>query len=87
MRGRDLEVDGDSMYVEEGELGKRSVLKMMDPKKPSQAEINEHELTHLPFRSWCKHCIMGRGKESPHKKAKEGEAMMPEIHSDFMFLA
>ena len=23
--------------------------------KPSQREIDEHERTHMPFRSWCKH--------------------------------
>ena len=36
---------------EEGEAGKRSVLQMMDAKLPSKAEIEEHELTHLPYRN------------------------------------
>ena len=25
------------------------------PTKPSNDEVNEHMLTHLPFRSWCPH--------------------------------
>ena len=52
----------------EGESGSRSVLKMLDPKLPSKAEREEHELTHLPYRNWCKYCVQGRGKEAPHKK-------------------
>ncbi len=27
--------------------------------KPSVKEVEDHERTHLPFRSWCKHCVMG----------------------------
>ena len=25
--------------------------------KPTPEEVAEHELTHLPFRSWCSHCV------------------------------
>ena len=69
-----------------GEAGKRDTLKMLDPKLPSKAEVEEHELTHLPYRNGCKHCVAGRGKEGPHKKTKEKEVSMPEVHWDFMFL-
>ena len=33
--------------------GKRRVLKMLDPKRPSRAEVEEHEETNLPYRIWC----------------------------------
>ena len=46
----------------------RDVRKMVDPLLPSQKEIDAHELTHLPFRNWCRHCMRGRGKEMAHKK-------------------
>ena len=26
---------------------------------PSQLEIDEHNLTHLPFRDWCPYCVQG----------------------------
>ena len=72
---------------EDGEAGKRDILRMLDPKLPSRAEVEEHELTHLPYRNWCRHCVKGRGKEAPHKKQNaEKEAGMPEVHWDFMFL-
>ena len=29
----------------------------------NEQERIEHEMTHLPFRSWCRHCITGRGRE------------------------
>ena len=31
--------------------------------KPTQRERKEHEeATHVPFRDWCAHCMMGRGR-------------------------
>ena len=33
------------------EAGSREVVKMNDPKLPSEEEIKQHELTHLPFRN------------------------------------
>ena len=42
---------------EEPEAGMRKPAKMNDPKEPSAEERREHELTHLPYRNWCKHCV------------------------------
>ena len=36
-----------------GESGVRSPKKMQDPRVPTQAEVDEHNMTHLPYRSWC----------------------------------
>ena len=38
---------------------------------PTAKEVEEHERTHIPFRSWCKHCIMGRAMNSPHFQIKD----------------
>ena len=35
---------------------------------PEQDEIDEHNTTHLPFRSWCPHCVQGRGVSAAHRK-------------------
>ena len=37
-------------------------------------------MTHLPFRSWCRHCITGSGREEDCRKASEEERQVPEIH-------
>ena len=43
------------------------------PILPSRAEIEEHELTHTPFWSWCVHCMRGNARMDPHKRATDEE--------------
>ncbi len=76
------EVGGDDS---EEEAGNRKVQKMQDPKLPKECDIQDHNLTHLPFRSWCRHCVRGRGKEMPHKKLQDEPGMI-ELHADLCFL-
>ena len=54
--------------------------------KPSQREIEEHERTHLPFRSWCKHCVMGRAQSTPHYHRDHSEDKVPTISWDYWFI-
>ena len=63
----DEEVGDDEVGEAAGEES-RKVKKMMDPLLPSEDEVREHQLTHLPFRNWCHHCVRGRGKEMNHTK-------------------
>ena len=51
-----------------------------DPGRPSQAEIDEHCIDHLPFRSWCECCVRGRGTGEQHRPA--GESQVPIIAFD-----
>ena len=46
----------------------------------TRAEVDEHMLTHLPYRNWCPHCIRGRGARSP------GPEDVHEIHLDYCFI-
>ena len=40
--------------------------------RPTQREREEHVATHVPFRDWCAHCMMGRGRTHPPRcKAEE----------------
>ena len=41
------------------------------PYTPTKAEVYEHEVTHLPYRTWCKHCVKGRGVSTPHRKGNK----------------
>ena len=83
-------IDKDKFEAEDGveeeieEHGRREVAKMMDPRLPSKAEVDAHNLTHLPYRSWCTHCVRGRGKESAHTMTKR-ESDMHEFHFDWAF--
>ena len=39
-----------------------------DPHQPTEQEIKEHNVTHLPHRSWCPVCVKARGREDMHRK-------------------
>ena len=78
--GHSEEVEG-----EEVEHGKRDIKKMNDPRKPSEADVIEHNMTHLPYRSWCRHCVRGRGEELPHLSGGDAP-IIPEVHMDFCFM-
>ena len=56
------------------------------PTRPSQEEVDEHMITHLPFRSWCPHCIRGKSKGKPHKKSNQGNREIPTVALDYMFM-
>ena len=66
---------------EEEELGARKAARRHDLRRPSEQERIEHEMTHLPFRSWCRHCIRRCGS-----KATEEERQVTQIHLDYMFM-
>ena len=54
---------------------------------PKGHEGIEHEMTHFPCRSWCRHCASGRrGKEEDCRRATTHKRNVPEIHVDFMFI-
>ena len=55
--------------------------------KPSKKEVEEHMITHIPFRDWCPHCVRGKSKSVPHRKRKEGkEEEVPVISVGYMFM-
>ena len=36
--------------------------------QPSRQEVQEHELTHIPYRSWCVHCVRRAGRSDAHRR-------------------
>ena len=45
------------------------------PTQPSEVERELHNLTHLPFASWCEVCLRSRTRDNPHRTMpKEEEA-------------
>ena len=75
-----LEFEGEP----EAEAGRRNPLKVQDPQLPSEEEVKCHELTHLPYRSWCSHCVRGKGKAIDHRK-QNTDPKIPEVHVDYCF--
>ena len=56
-----------------------------DPGDPTQAEIDEHNVDHLPYRSWCECCVMGRGTGEQHRGGSESR--VPVIAFDYLFVS
>ena len=54
-----------------------------DPGAPSQEEIDEHEVDHMPYRSWCEECVKGRGTGESHKTSKT-ESKVPVVAFDYL---
>ena len=69
----------------EEEAASRAPVKVADPKLPSAEEVETHNLTHLPYRSWCPHCVRGKGKTMDHRRAGRGKTI-PELHVDYCFM-
>jgi hypothetical protein len=65
--------------------GNQFVKKMIDPKLPSQKDVEEHNLTHLPYRNWCPVCVRSKGKEMGHRTATDKERTISEYCFDYCF--
>ena len=69
------------------ELGVNQVRSKRGPSEPTADEIKDHYLTHVPYRSWCPHCVAAAAKASPHKKVDgEKENSVPSQHVDYWFM-
>ena len=53
--------------MEEG----RQAVGLLGPERVSKEEREEHERTHLPYRSWCEVCVKARARKRVHYKQKE----------------
>lgn len=41
------------------------------PREQTKEEREEHAVSHLPFRNWCRRRARGRGREWPHMRFAE----------------
>ena len=65
----------------------REPIVLRDPGAPSPQEVEQHDVTHTPFRSWCPHCVNGKAKDRHHKKQlQQNDEQIPEIVFDYCFL-
>ena len=71
--------------VEQG-VEARRVRSRASPEGPTVDEIRTHRITHLPFRSWCRHCVAARGRNFPHcRSAQPSRGEYPILHLDYCF--
>lgn len=56
------------------------------PQLPSQSDIDDHCITHIPYRSWCRCCVEGRGREMAHKEVDHGSRDVATVAFDYLFV-
>jgi len=60
------------------------------PVKPTMEEVQEHNISHLPYRSWCSHCVRGRGRTLAHRRIQESDEVKarrrPVVAIDYFYL-
>ncbi len=55
-----------------------------NPRQPTVQELEDHRCDHLPFRSWCKWCVMARGRGEQHCSANGSK--VPRIGIDYFYI-
>ena len=59
---------------------------LQDPGTPDQIVMEQHSLTHFPCQPWCKMCVESRGRDSPHRKQSEIDAVVPQLQFEYGYM-
>ena len=57
------------------------------PGEPSPELVARHNLTHLPYQSWCPHCVAARRNNQAHPEGKSAPRSLPLLVLDYCFLS
>ena len=69
------------------EVEARKAQPMPAPKYPSLEEIEAHTITHIPYRTWCRWCVMGRRPNMPHRSRNSvWDREIPILVGDYCFV-
>ena len=74
--------DEEDVVLEEPAEKAASAPLLRDPGEPTQEEVDQHNLTHVAFRS----CVRGRARNSPHRQAQRVADSPPTLSFDYGFL-
>jgi hypothetical protein len=55
------------------------------PKQPTPQERMEHNLTHLPYRTWCPICTKSKGRADSHPQQQQ-QSKQPVVQADFTYM-
>ena len=70
-------VDGEEEVI--AETGQSIVIpkELPSPTLPSKAVVEHHNLTHIPYRSWCPICVAARRKNNAHQSNQGEDRTVP----------
>ena len=72
----------------EGESGEEEASRVKlypAPGEPTEQERRAHEVTHMPYRSWCKHCVFGKAHALPHAAQDHSGDSVPTVALDYKY--
>ena len=78
------EAQGEVIEAEIEEADPKRVLPT--PTLPSQSDVEKHREDHLPYASWCDHCVEGRGREMGHQHVDRSHRAISTISFDYLFM-
>ena len=83
-RGKAIEIEG----TKDSEEGHQQRVRSLVP-EPTQKEIDEDNVDHGVFRSWCPHCVRGKAVSYPHLRRGKSDDVdqVPVISVDYMFMS
>ena len=55
-----------------------------DPGQPTQKQLDDHRVDHLPFRSWCPECVAGRATGEQHV-ARKDQKQITTFSMDYLY--
>ena len=77
----DIEVD----EVVREEATERVSRSLFDPIQPTARQISDHDRTHLPYRNWCKWCVLSKGREDGHPRNTGEQEGLPVVGMDYVY--
>ena len=84
----DVEHPADEELQEQSQDSDRKLAKgRQDPGEPTAEERRIHDITHLPYRSWCAECVAGRGVGFAHTSHEAlAEDALPIVGIDYHYM-
>ena len=58
------------------------------PAVPTEAEVQQHALTHVPFRAWCRYDVAGKARQVGHRSLlpQDRERGLPVVQLDYAII-
>ena len=83
------EAEGNELAIDDEDDQEAEAVKIgRDPKLPSASEVEEHRISHFPFRIWCRECIEGRAlgeRRATWSEEKDQAKILPVVACDYFY--
>lgn len=57
---------------------------LVRPHQPTPEMIAAHEISHVPYRNWCRACVAGRGRAYSHRPSTQTSST-PVVSMDYLY--